>query len=749
MTYPGAADKALLILGSGVGSVFVNILLGLIILSALACFVIRIRVFFKSSELICLELIPNFDKVDAQLQAERLFKSLHGFLSPRATFSGLFRPAEKVSLEIKSENNGRVAYLVYVPKDLEDKYCRVVGSFLTNVDVIIREPSGSETLKVDSVPLRLSRRYVYPLAVDRYEAASDCLADLISILAVPGRHGGRVFQVTLRPAGTFVRLRARRYLKKRHSNKHIVDKLDAQLFHASVRVGANMDKEEDLEMLADQFSGCLAVLTSNGQRLRRGKGLIPAYERWKFLQKKSDPFSLNDILSPSELAALFHMPNVRTADIRRDRRTNLKLPPELRNRQLDLNLGENLAGGTNYEFGLTMEERNRHIFISGATGTGKSTLMLNMVMQDISGGKGVALIDPHGDLAESIIENIPAGRIKDVVYLDPSDIKHPIGLNLLETRSAPGSEQYMLELDFITEAAVSLMRKLFSNNEDGGSRNEYIFRNAVHTAMTIEGRTLFTVYRLLTDLKFRQQVIAGLEDRSLVNFWNNEFNQAGSMQRVKLSIGVTSKLGRLLRSTSVRRTYGQPHSTVDLDDILDSGKILVCNFSKGKLGEDNSSVLGVGIMLQLQLAAYRRQVKPEEDRRPFYIYVDEFQNFATPSFTQLLSEARKYKVFLTMAEQSLSQQAEPTLNVVMVNVATLISFRCSSPRETEILQPLFSPQLNSHHLLGLPDHQFFVRTLTSDGCYIFEGKAKLPAADFGSRQVVITNSRNNYSLKLK
>jgi hypothetical protein len=215
---------------------------------------------------------------------------------------------------------------------------------------------------------------------------------------------------------------------------------------------------------------------------------------------------------------------------------------------------------------------------------------------------------------------------------------------------------------------VSIFRKIFSDDDKGGHRIEYLVRNTVQTALTLPNPTLFTIFELLNNPQFRKEAVASLENEYLQNFWRYEFAKAGDFQQVKMSAGVTNKVGRFLFSASAERIIGQPKSTIDFDDILNSGKILICNLSKGLLGEDTSELFGITILAQLQMAAMRRARQSEEDRKPFYLYVDEFQNFATPSFVQLLSEARKYKLYLHIAEQSTAQQEDRLMvNTILAN----------------------------------------------------------------------------------
>ncbi len=380
-----------------------------------------------------------------------------------------------------------------------------------------------------------------------------------------------------------------------------------------------------------------------------------------------------NILSLSEIASLYHFPHsysAKTVNVVKLLSKTLPAPISLKNgTELDILLGVNHYHGISTPIGLTRLERSRHVYLVGGTGSGKTTTLLYAINQDIKAGNGVAVLDPHGDLAETILTYTPEHRIQDVIYLNPDDLSFPIGINLLELPEGVSGDDLLREKDLITESTISVLRKIFSNDDTGGHRVEYILRNTIQTALTLEGSTLFTIFRLLNDAYYRRAIVKNLEDKDLKIFWENELGKAGEFQRVKMSAGITAKIGRFLFSASAKRMLEQEKSTIDFENIINSGKILICNFSKGLLGEDTSSLFGTAILAKLQIAALRRSQLERDVRKPFYLYVDEFQNFATMSFVQMLSEARKYKLFLTMAEQSTLQQDQQKLvDIILANV---------------------------------------------------------------------------------
>jgi len=461
------------------------------------------------------------------------------------------------------------------------------------------------------------------------------------------------------------------------------------------------------------------------------------------------------VLGASELAALYHFPSSRiskTDNLVTSLSRTLPAPVSLKSgRKLAVLIGENHHHGTVTPIGLTEEERERHLYIIGGTGNGKTTMLFYSILQDIQAGNGVAVLDPHGDLAERILRYIPEDRIKNVIYMNPDDLSHPIGMNLLELADDIEADDLLREKDLITEAAISVLRKIFSEDDSGGHRIEYVLRNAIQTALTLKGSTLFTIFELLNDAKYRRKVVKGLEDKNLKDFWNNELGKAGEFQRVKMAAGITAKIGRFLFSASARRVLEQPTSTINFDEILTGHKILICNFSKGMLGEDTSTLFGTTVLAKLQTAALRRARISEQDRVPFYLYVDEFQNFATMSFVQMLSEARKYKLFLTMAEQSTSQQDEQRLvDIILANVGTLVCFRSGSPSDERMVLPLFMPFIHQGEISNLPAYSFYTRIAAVEAQEPLSGMTVV-VKDSGSDEIarrVIEVSRTHYTKKV-
>lgn len=496
----------------------------------------------------------------------------------------------------------------------------------------------------------------------------------------------------------------------------VAAKLGQPLLQADIRFVVHSTSRTG--KLVDDFISSLEPLnTASFQHLKLHRvhfyTWLHDYRSRLFIRRLPSVFPFNSsVLSVSELAALFHFPHgiIRTEGVVRSHSRTLPAPISMKSSsEFDITIGMNEHHGSETLIGLTEAERERHMFVVGGTGSGKTTMLKYQIIQDIRNGKGLAIVDPHGDLAEELLEYVPEERKKDLIYLNPDNLDHPVGVNLLELPEGLTGNDLLREKDRVTESVISVMRKIFSEDDSGGHRIEYILRNTVQTALTLEKPTLFTIFRLLNDGKFAKDAIKNLQDKDLKDFWKNELGKAGSMQKVKMAAGITAKIGRFLFSASARAMLEQEKSTINFDEILD-GKILICNFSKGRLGEDTSMLFGITILAKLQLAALKRSERKQVDRKSFYLYVDEFQNFATLSFTQMLSEARKYKVFLTMAEQSTQQQNDQKMvDIILANVGTIVAFRTGSPKDEELLLPLFEPYIERGEISNLSAYNFYCR----------------------------------------
>lgn len=531
-------------------------------------------------------------------------------------------------------------------------------------------------------------------------------------------------------------------------------KVTQPLFQVNLRLLASSPAKQQLAALRSALDG-YSVPPYQSLRVKRWLPFVTNYRQRLASKRLPSLFKKQAlILSAAEVASLYHFPSSmvsKTDNLITSLSRTLPAPVSLKqNNTLDVVLGENIHHEVHTSIGLTEAERERHVYIIGGTGNGKTTMMQYAIVQDMKNGKGVAIVDPHGDMAETLLQHVPPERIDDVIYFNPDDLEYPIGLNLLELTPGISGNELLREKDIITESVISVFRKIFSEEDTGGHRIEYVLRNTIQTALTIEDATLFTVFDLLNDTKYRKSVVRTLKDKNLINFWKNELGKAGDMQKVKMAAGITAKIGRFLFSASARQILEQPRSTIDFDKIINEGKILICNFSKGLIGEDTSELFGITVLAKLQLASLRRARIPQKERRHFYLYVDEFQNFATASFVQVLSESRKYKMFMVMAEQSTSQQKDQQMvSIILANVGTVISFRTGNPQDERLLLPLFSPYIEQGEISNLPAFNFYAKLSALNAQEPLSGQTLLLEND-GSQAVAkqaIKLSRKTFAKK--
>ncbi len=353
------------------------------------------------------------------------------------------------------------------------------------------------------------------------------------------------------------------------------------------------------------------------------------------------------------------------------------------------------------KFGIKTDDRRRHMYLIGKTGMGKSTILENMIVDDIKAGHGVAVVDPHGDLAEKIIEYIPKERINDVVYFNPSDINFPIAFNVVEQ-----VEPHLRHL--VASGLIGVFQKLWADS--WGPRLEYILRNAILAILDFPGSTLLGVVRMLSDKSYRKRVVANITDPVVKAFWEKEFSGYADKFASEAVSPIQNKVGQFLSSSLMRNIIGQVKSAIDIRDIMDNGKILIMNLSKGRIGEDNSALLGAMMITKIQLAAMSRVDVPENMRRDFYLYIDEFQNFSTDSFANILSEARKYRLNLILAHQYIEQLSEKVKPAVFGNVGTMVVFRVGAADAEELVKE-FTPTFTEEDIVNLPKYEMYLKLM--------------------------------------
>lgn len=410
-----------------------------------------------------------------------------------------------------------------------------------------------------------------------------------------------------------------------------------------------------------------------------------------------------------------------------------------------------ILGMTNFrnrkvKFGIKTDDRRRHCYIIGKTGGGKTTLMENMMVHDIISGNGVGIIDPHGDFAEKLLEFVPESRINDVVYFNPADVDHPIGFNPLERI---GSEHRHL----VADGLMGVFKKIWQ--DAWSARMEYILNNTILALLEYPGSTLLGIMRMFSDKEYRAKIVASLTDPVIKNYWVKEYANYSQKFEQEATASIQNKVGQFISNPLIRNIIGQPRSAINMRSIMDEGKIFIANLSKGRIGEDNSALLGAMLITKMQLAAMSRVDIPEKERKDFFLYIDEFQNFSTDSFASILSEARKYRLSLILAHQYIAQltTAEGKTKVrdaIFGNVGTLITFRVGA-EDAEFLEKEFTPQLTAQDIVSLPKHTIYVK-LMIDGLVSAPFSAETlppnPKPDKNFSDFIIEENRKKYATSL-
>jgi len=400
------------------------------------------------------------------------------------------------------------------------------------------------------------------------------------------------------------------------------------------------------------------------------------------------------------------------------------------------------------KFGIKLDDRRRHIYILGKTGMGKTSLLVNMAVQDILAGRGIGFIDPHGEAAEEILHYIPSHRINDVVYFNPADIEYPIAFNVMEKVSPEHRH-------LVASGLMGVFKKIWP--DVWSARMEYILNNTILALLEYPNTTLLAINRMLADPEYRKKVVERVTDPVVKSFWVNEFAKYTQRYEVEATAAIQNKVGQFISNPLIRNIIGQVKSKIDMRKVMDEGQILIANLSKGKIGEDNSRLLGALLVTKLQLAAMSRVDVPEEKRRDFFLYVDEFQNFATEAFVSILSEARKYRLALTLANQYLGQLDEMTptgkstriREAIFGNVGTIIVFRVGA-EDALFLEKEFYPEVTAQDLINLPKYNIFIKLMV-EGITTPPFSAKtLPPLEKPEKtnfDTIIKVSRERYGIK--
>ena len=497
-------------------------------------------------------------------------------------------------------------------------------------------------------------------------------------------------------------------------DQSLIDAIESKIQHPGfevlIRLMVASDLPEKSEVIYNNMAASFALFDAPGQNgfdkvdAKQIDEIVTAFNLRLFPVERH-----KDVLNTIELASLFHIPDqshIPTTQLERQASKQVDGPRDMA--EGGLLLGENVFRGNMKKIFLDDEDRMRHMYIVGQTGTGKSVLLESLALQDMEAGRGFAFVDPHGDTAEELLARIPKHRTEDVIYCNPTNLDFPMGLNIFEHDSVD-------QQDFLIQEAMNMLYKLYDPNNQSiiGPRYEYMFRNAAKLIMADpRGGTFIDIPKLFNDPKFVNEKLKHVTDKSVIDFWQKELpSTERSEEAGNIKSWFVSKFSAFLGNTMMRNMIGQTESSFNIREIMDQGKILIVNLSKGKTGELNMKLLGMLFVTKFQMAAMSRDDIPKDQRRDFTLYVDEFQNFATDSFASILSEARKYRLSLVVANQFTTQLTEEIRDAVLGNVGTAVSFRVGAADAENMVQQFFSPVFEVDDLTRLPAGQTYVRML--------------------------------------
>jgi hypothetical protein len=692
-----------------------------------------------------------------------------------STGGGLFKrifgsrgPARYVSFEVVSVN-AAIHFFVGLPAHLESYFVSQLTALYPKVVFAKAQDYAPQLLALPHAAGQLvqSNSFYYPIKTHKDVRDLDLLAGVLGQLAKLSVKEAVAIQIRITPAGSGWQRIARNIVTrgipdssstvgrtKSHPHAKLIESKIVQTgFATAVRVLAAGESEDRAKSLLQSIGGTFGVYA-----LGEGNSLVlsePAFWQKKkleraFIARTGGLTPRLQVFGASELAGLWHPPGLTLSMIRNiswgatlsgEAPENLPVATDNEDEKKQINFFARTEFKNKVAtFGIKKDDRRKHLYIVGKTGTGKSTMIANMVINDMRNGEGVAVIDPHGDLADMLLDYIPSFRINDVAYLDPSDTENPFHLNPLEVKN-----QAFREL--VASGIVSIFYKLY--HYSWGPRLEYILRNAILTLLTVPQSTLLQVPEILTNEKYRENVVEKMNDQVLKNFWNNEFNRMSPQLRSEAISPILNKVGQFLSSQTIRNIVGSPVSTIDLETTMNDGKILIVNLSQGKLGEDSSALLGAMMITKLQLAAMNRVYVGEEERRDFYLFVDEFQNFATNSFIKILSEARKYRLNLTLANQYIGQIDEEVQKAIFGNAGSLISFSVGAA-DARLLVREFGEKYEEGELVGLGNYQTVLKlSIDNHTSSPFSAVTlPLPRSRNENREKVIRSSRERFTKRI-
>ena len=671
----------------------------------------------------------------------------------KKSFKTAYYGQEHIAFEIIAKGSS-ICFYVAASETLEPVVRQAITSVYksSKVELVEEHNLFDPDIDAESVlggQLVLKEKYAYPIAT-YVDSKQDIMKSLLGALADLEKNEGAGIQILLRPANEQWTKVAQDIAKAKSSKGGSKNNLFKELLMSPFKSpdDSNKDKREapeisnldktlieaiEKKVAQPGFEVLIRLLTSTPtiQKSRSiYNNLVSAFallnapksngfkqQAAKNIEKFAVDFNLRifsqtankDILNSTEMASLFHLPdeaNIPTSQVTRQTSKQVDSPRTFLKE--GLLLGHNIFRSKRREIILGDEDRMRHTYVVGQTGTGKSVLLENLVLQDVQAGRGFAFVDPHGETAEKIISRIPPERMKDVIYFHPGNMEYPMGLNIFEYKNPD-------QQDFLIQEAIAMLYKLYDPNQQGimGPRYEHIFRNAAKLVMADPaGGTFIDIPKLFVDRQYVEQKLKHVSDQTVIDFWRKEIvDSAKSSEFGDLKNWFLAKFSAFLSNTMMRNILGQNKSSFDLRRIMDEKKMMIINLSLGQTGELNMKLLGMLFVTKFQMAAMSRADIPEEERSDFTLYIDEFQNFATDSFANILSAARKYRLALVVANQHTTQLTEEIRDAVYGNVGTAVSFRINAQDAEALIKQFYSPTFEIDDLTRLAVGHTVVRTL--------------------------------------
>ncbi len=692
------------------------------------------------------------DKRDVANEAVSKAQVMYSILSSTVTkgFKAKLYGQRHFSLEIIARD-GFIKYYAIVPSALVDTIKQAVQSAYPTARLEEKHEEnifkgGGGLNAVAGAELTLNKAYYLPIAT--YEDTKrDAQMAILNALSAVGKNEGAAVQILFRPAHKNWSIRGKTYIENTQKGKETktigagIGDFAIDLIRAPWEVPPEHEKsevtnpitnikQEEMTAVANKmrypaFETLIRVIASSSNSARSEAimgGIVSAFAQ--FDSPELNGFKVNamknpkrltidytfrffpqkiksNILNSVELASIFHLPEqnaIPNSQVERQLTKQVDGPAKLATEGLFL--GTNEFRGAKKAIYLDDDNRRRHMYIIGQTGMGKSVFLENLAFQDMCDGRGFAFIDPHGDAVEAILQRVPEERVDDIIYFDPADIEHPVGMNMFEFTSPD-------QKDFIVQEGISMLQSLFDPQNQGffGPRGQHMFRNAALLLMADPaGATFIDIPQCFTDPEFVKSKLKYVTDKAVYDYWTKEFpasqksNDAG-----EVITWFASKWGPFLANTIMRNTLGQVKSGFNIREIMDNKKIFLVNLSKGRLGDINANLLGMIFVMKFQQAAMSRQDTPERDRQDFCLYVDEFQNFATDSFESILSEARKYRLNLIVANQFMTQLTDKIREALLGNVGTIICGRIGVT-DADLMVKAFTPTFTAEDLTKTPNH---------------------------------------------